>query len=50
MSIRARIGLMVPASTGTAEPDFGMAALRNVGVHSQRMWNVNELAAEVMEG
>jgi len=50
MSVRARIGLLVPAASSTAECDFGMAAPWNVSIHSQRMWNVNELAAEVMGG
>ncbi len=49
MSIRTRIGLIVPATNSTAEPDFNLAAPANVSIHSQRMWNVNELTVEVME-
>ncbi len=50
MSIRTRIGLIVPATNSTAEPDFVMAAPKNVSIHAQRMWNINELTVEVMEG
>ena len=49
MSIRTRIGLIVPATNSTAEPDFNLAAPPDVSIHSQRMWNVNELTPEVME-
>jgi len=49
VSIRTRVGLIVPATNSTAEPDFAMVAPKNVSIHSQRMWNVNELTVEVME-
>ena len=49
MSIRMRIGLIVPATNSTAEPDFAMVTPKNVSIHSQRMWNVNELTVQVME-
>ena len=35
---RSRIGLIVPSTNTTAEPDFNMAAPPSVSIHSQRMW------------
>ncbi len=49
MSIRTRIGLIVPATNSTAEPDFAMVAPRDVSIHGQRMWNINELTVAIME-
>ena len=43
MSIRKRIGLLVPSTNTTAEPDFNMVSQENVTIHSQRLWNTNEL-------
>ena len=49
MSQRTRIGLLVPSTNSTAEPDFYMVAPPGVSVHSQRLWNVNELTPENMD-
>lgn len=38
MVIRKRIGLIVPSTNTTAEPDFRLAAPRDVTVHAHRMW------------
>ena len=38
MAIRTRIGLIVPSTNSTAEPDFNVVAPRDVTIHSQRMW------------
>ena len=38
MAMRTRIGLIVPSTNTTAEADFGLAAGRDVTVHSHRMW------------
>ena len=38
MAQRTRIGLIVPSSDVTCEPDFVMATPANVTVHSQRLW------------
>lgn len=42
MSVRIRIGLIVPATNTTAEPDFVAAAPRGVTIHSARLWFQNE--------
>ena len=49
MSVRTRIGLIIPATNSTAEPDFAMVAPSHVSIHGQRMWNINDLTVEVME-
>jgi len=49
MDVRTRIGLIVPATNSTAEPDFAKVSPDHVSIHSQRMWNINELSPEVME-
>ena len=46
---RTRIGLIIPATNSTAEPDFNMAVPKKVTVHAQRMWNTNELTPETTE-
>ncbi len=38
MAIRTRIGLIVPSTNTTAEADFGLAAGKDVTIHSHRMW------------
>lgn len=38
MAVRRRIGLLVPSTNSTAEPDFHMAVPEGVSVHSQRLW------------
>ena len=38
MSIRRRIGLLVPSTNSTAEPDFCNGAPPGVTVHSHRLW------------
>ena len=48
-SNRSRIGLIVPSTNTTAEPDFNMAAPGSVSIHSQRMWlDSSALSAEGM--
>ena len=49
MTARTRIGLLVPSTNSTAEPDFNMVAPPNVTIHSQRLWNVNELTPKNMD-
>ena len=38
MSVRRRIGLLVPSTNSTAEPDFLMGVPPGVTVHSHRLW------------
>ena len=38
MATRTRIGLIVPSTNTTAEADFGLAAGKDVTIHSHRMW------------
>ena len=48
-STRSRIGLIVPSTNTTAEPDFNMVAPESVSIHSQRMWlDSSALSAEGM--
>lgn len=50
MTQRIRIGLIVPSSDATYEPDFYMAAPRNVTLHSHRMWlPENDLGQDQMD-
>jgi maleate cis-trans isomerase len=42
MSLRKRIGLMVPSTNTTCEADFQMAVPRGITVHGQRLWITNE--------
>ena len=42
MQLRKRIGLMVPSTNTTCEPDFYRAVPSDVTVHSQRMWLTND--------
>jgi maleate isomerase len=42
MSLRKRIGLMVPSTNTTCEADFQMVVPRGITVHGQRLWLTNE--------
>ncbi len=42
MAIRKRIGVMVPATNTTVEPDFHRIAPPGTSIHSQRLWLTNE--------
>ena len=50
MGMRTRIGLIVPSTNSTAEPDFAMVSPGNVTIHGQRMWlSSHDLTAEGMD-
>lgn len=38
MAVRRRIGVLVPSTNSTAEPDFHMAVPAGVSVHSHHLW------------
>src|SRR5437899_4640887 len=42
MSLRTRIGVMVPSTNTTFEADFQLVAPRDVTIHGQRMWLTND--------
>ena len=42
MSLRKRIGVMVPSTNTTCEADFNMVVPRGVTVHGQRLWLTND--------
>ncbi len=42
MAIRKRIGIMVPATNTTVEPDFHRIAPTRTTIHSQRLWLTND--------
>ena len=42
MSLRKRIGVMVPSTNTTCEADFNMVVPRGVTVHGQRLWMTND--------
>ena len=42
MSVRTRIGVMVPSTNTSFEADFQMVAPRDVTVHGQRLWLTND--------
>ena len=44
MSLRKRIGVMVPSTNTTAEADFGLLAPKDVTIHGQRMWRAKAVA------
>jgi maleate cis-trans isomerase len=46
MSLRKRIGLMVPSTNTTCEADFQMTVPRDVTVHGQRLWMTNDSAGD----
>ena len=51
MAIRKRIGIMVPATNTTVEPDFHRIAPSGVTIHSQRLWIGNaDTGQEGMDG
>ena len=46
MAIRKRIGIMVPATNSTVEPDFHRIAPEGTSIHSQRLWLTNDAIGE----
>ena len=42
MAVRKRIGILVPATNSTAEPDFHRIAPEGTTIHSQRLWLTND--------
>jgi maleate cis-trans isomerase len=42
MSVRKRIGLIVPSTNTTCEADFQMVVPRGITIHGQRLWLTNE--------
>jgi len=42
MSLRKRIGIMVPSTNTTCEADFQLVAPRGITIHGQRLWLTNE--------
>ena len=42
MSLRKRIGVMVPSTNTTFEADFQLVAPRDVTIHGQRLWLTND--------
>jgi maleate isomerase len=42
VSLRKRIGVMVPSTNTTFEADFQLVAPRDVTIHGQRMWLTND--------
>jgi maleate isomerase len=42
MSVRKRIGLLIPSTNTTCEADFQLAAPPGVTIHGQRLWLTNE--------
>src|ERR1700752_4896627 len=44
MSLRKRIGVMVPSTNTTFEGDFQLVAPRDVTIHGQRLWLTNDAA------
>ena len=41
MSLRKRIGVMVPSTNTTFEADFQLVAPRDITIHGQRLWLTN---------
>lgn len=46
MSLRKRIGVMVPSTNTTCEADFQMVVPKDVTIHGQRLWITNDAAGE----
>ena len=46
MTIRRRIGLLVPATNSTGEPDFHMTPPDGVTVHSHHVWNSTDASSD----
>ena len=44
MSLRKRIGVMVPSTNTTFEGDFQLVASRDITIHGQRLWLTNDAA------
>jgi maleate isomerase len=44
MSVRKRIGVMVPSTNTTFEADFQLVAPKDVSIHGQRLWLTNDAA------
>jgi maleate cis-trans isomerase len=44
MSVRTRIGVMVPSTNTTFEGDFQLVKPRDVTIHGQRLWLTNDAA------
>ncbi len=49
MAIRKRIGLVVPSTNTTAEPDFRAATPKDVTVHAHRMWLGHDTSGDIMD-
>ena len=49
MDVRRRIGILVPSTNTTAEPDFNMIAPAGVSIHAQRLWNPNEISPDSLD-
>jgi maleate isomerase len=45
MTVRRRVGLLVPATNSTGEPDFHMAVPDGVTVHSHHLWASNDASS-----
>jgi len=41
MSVRRRIGVMVPSTNTSFEADFQLVSPRDVTIHGQRLWLTN---------
>jgi maleate isomerase len=46
MSLRKRIGVMIPSTNTTCEADFQMVVPKGVTIHGQRLWLTNDAAGE----
>src|SRR5437667_207281 len=46
MSVRKRIGVMVPSTNTTCEADFNMVVPRGITVHGQRLWMTNDATGD----
>ena len=46
MTPRRRIGVLLPSTNSTVEPDFNMVAPAGVSIHAQRLWLTNEMSPE----
>ena len=49
MAIRRRIGLIVPSTNTTVEPDFRMAAPKDVTIHTHRMWSDEAATTDIVD-
>jgi maleate cis-trans isomerase len=46
MTMRKRIGVMVPSTNTTCEADYQLAAPRGITIHGQRLWLTNDALGE----